>query len=39
MKAGNYWFADIDDPDLAKIWRRMALKFPKGYIQMGNCEG
>ena len=29
MKAGNYWFADIDDPDLAKILEAYDLEIPK----------
>lgn len=29
MSAGSYWFADIDDPDLAKILDAYNLKIPK----------
>ena len=29
MKAGNYWFADIDDSDLAKILEAYDLEIPK----------
>ena len=29
MKAGNYWFADIDDPDLAKILAAYDLEIPQ----------
>ena len=38
MKAGNYWFADIDDPDLAKILEAYDLEIPKSYIQNGELR-
>ena len=29
MKAGTYWFADIDDPDLAKLLDGYDLELTK----------
>ena len=40
MKAGNYWFADIDELYLTKILEAYVLEIPKKLYteQMGNYE-